>query len=382
MELFGDREALYAMPEVFPAALFDYPGVKQLFYSGPAWRGRPTRVFACCGVPEGASPENPVPGVVLIHGGGATALADWVALWNRRGYAAISMDTCGCVPGWSVNPYCNRSWPRHEFSGPSGWSESMHEADLPPEEQWPYHAVRAAAAAHTLLRSMPGVDPERTGVTGISWGGVLTCLAAGTDDRYGFAIPVYGCGFFNTPESGLGYDNPRLTPELRRRWFELWDPAHRLGNIACPTLFFSGSNDFAFPFDALRKSYRAVPAAGRRLSVRLAYPHNHTECWSEETVFDFAAASLEGRALPSLARPEIAGETVRCGFDAAGAGGVSGVLNFTRASGLWPDRAGSSVPARIEGGAFTAPLPRGAKAVFFHLLTADGRCYSSEFIEC
>ena len=238
MELFGDREAVYAMPEVFPAALFDYPGVKQLFYSGPVWRGRPTRVFACCGVPEGASPENPVPGVVLIHGGGATALADWVALWNRRGYAAISMDTCGCVPGWSVNPYCNRSWPRHEFSGPSGWSESMHEADLPPEEQWPYHAVRAAAAAHTLLRSMPGVDPERTGVTGISWGGVLTCLAAGTDDRYGFAIPVYGCGFFNTPESGLGYDNPRLTPELRRRWFELWDPAHRLGNIACPTLFF------------------------------------------------------------------------------------------------------------------------------------------------
>lgn len=258
----------------------------------------------------------------------------------------------------------------------------MHEADLPPEEQWPYHAVRAAAAAHTLLRSMPGVDPERTGVTGISWGGVLTCLAAGTDDRYGFAIPVYGCGFFNTPESGLGYDNPRLTPELRRRWFELWDPAHRLGNIACPTLFFSGSNDFAFPFDALRKSYRAVPAAGRRLSVRLTYPHNHTECWSEETVFDFAAASLEGRALPSLARPEIAGETVRCGFDAAGAGGVSGVLNFTRASGMWPDRAWSSVPARIEGGAFTAPLPRGAKAVFFNLLTADGRCYSSEFIEC
>ena len=128
MELFGDREALYAMPEVFPAALFDYPGVKQLFYSGPAWRGRPTRVFACCGVPEGASPENPVPGVVLIHGGGATALADWVALWNRRGYAAISMDTCGCVPGWSVNPYCNRSWPRHEFSGPSGWSESIASA--------------------------------------------------------------------------------------------------------------------------------------------------------------------------------------------------------------------------------------------------------------
>ncbi|MEI3002802.1 MAG: hypothetical protein V8T86_18260 [Victivallis sp.] len=149
------------MPEVFPAALFDYPGVKQLFYSGPAWRGRPTRVFACCGVPEGASPENPVPGVVLIHGGGATALADWVALWNRRGYAAISMDTCGCVPGWSVNPYCNRSWPRHEFSGPSGWSESVHKADLPPEEGGrhatrPRRRIRCCVRCRASIRSGPG----------------------------------------------------------------------------------------------------------------------------------------------------------------------------------------------------------------------------------
>ncbi|MEI3002801.1 MAG: hypothetical protein V8T86_18255 [Victivallis sp.] len=63
-------------------------------------------------------------------------------------------------------------------------------------------------------------------------------------------------------------------------------------------------------------------------------------------------------------------EGVDRGFDAAGAGGVSGVLNFTRASGMWPDRAWSSVPARIEGGAFTAPLPRGAESGF--LQPADG----------
>lgn len=93
MELFGDREALYAMPEVFPAALFDYPGVKQLFYSGPAWRGRPTRVFACCGVPEGASPENPVPGVVLIHGGGASRA-------GRLGRALEPARLCGNLDGY------------------------------------------------------------------------------------------------------------------------------------------------------------------------------------------------------------------------------------------------------------------------------------------
>jgi hypothetical protein len=43
--------------------------------------------------------------MVLIHGGGGTAFADWVRLWTGRGYAAIAMDLCGCVPrkmknGW------------------------------------------------------------------------------------------------------------------------------------------------------------------------------------------------------------------------------------------------------------------------------------------
>ena len=44
--------------------------------------------------------------------------------------------------------------------------------------------------AHSLLRSWPRVDPERIGLTGISWGGYLTCIATGVDNRFKFAIPV------------------------------------------------------------------------------------------------------------------------------------------------------------------------------------------------
>jgi len=43
--------------------------------------------------------------------GGGTAFESWVRLWNARGYAAIAMDTCGCVPkgtygnlGTAANP--------------------------------------------------------------------------------------------------------------------------------------------------------------------------------------------------------------------------------------------------------------------------------------
>src|SRR5690606_22637899 len=69
------------------------------------------------------------------------------------------------------------------------------------EDDWPYHAVAAVMRAHTLLRTLPGVDPERTAVTGISWGGYTTCLVASLDDRFKAAVPVYGCGFLHEGES-------------------------------------------------------------------------------------------------------------------------------------------------------------------------------------
>ena len=53
--------------------------------------------------------------MVLVHGGGGTAEAEWVRIWNARGYAAISMDTCGCVPGGEPGVR-----PRHEFGGSPG----------------------------------------------------------------------------------------------------------------------------------------------------------------------------------------------------------------------------------------------------------------------
>jgi len=57
-----------------------------------------TEIFAFVGIPEGATKENPVPGIVLVHGGGGTAFFQWVSYWVKRGYAAIAMDTDGNMP--------------------------------------------------------------------------------------------------------------------------------------------------------------------------------------------------------------------------------------------------------------------------------------------
>ena len=84
---------LFARPRVYAARRETAPGVRALFYESEPRGGRPTRVFAWYGVPPRARGAR-LPAMLLVHGGGGTAFADWVRIWNARGYAALAMDTC------------------------------------------------------------------------------------------------------------------------------------------------------------------------------------------------------------------------------------------------------------------------------------------------
>lgn len=139
--------------------------VQEVYYAGEPFGGRPTRVFAYVGRPEG---EGPFPAMVLVHGGGGQAFDDWARHWAKRGYVAISMDTAGAGPGKAPLP----------DGGPDQDHESKFRNFTVAEsrEMWTYHAVADVILAHSLLRALPDVDPERTALTGISWGGYLTCI--------------------------------------------------------------------------------------------------------------------------------------------------------------------------------------------------------------
>ena len=92
-----DLKALSRVPKTYAAEGFPAKGLKALFYEGPPYRGKPTRVFAWYGEPK-LEPGRKVPAMVLVHGGGGTAFEAWVRQWVRRGYAAIAMDTSGATP--------------------------------------------------------------------------------------------------------------------------------------------------------------------------------------------------------------------------------------------------------------------------------------------
>jgi cephalosporin-C deacetylase-like acetyl esterase len=103
--------------------------------------------------------------------------------------------------------------------GPDQGHDAKFDAVATPDgdDDWPYHAVANTIRAHSLLRSFPDVDPGRTAITGISWGGYTTCLVASLDDHFRAAVPVYGCGHLRENSCSLG-DFERIGAEAAARW--------------------------------------------------------------------------------------------------------------------------------------------------------------------
>jgi dienelactone hydrolase len=145
------------------------------------------------------------------------------------------------------------------------------------KEIWTYHAVAAIIRANNLLRSMPNVDPEKIGVTGISWGGYLTCMVSGLDDRFKVGVPVYGCGFLHDNSVWLNRFE-KMPKEWRQEWIDHFDPSNHLKNAKMPMLFVNGTNDFAYPLDSYKKSYQLVK--DHLLCVTVNMPHGHPQGWA------------------------------------------------------------------------------------------------------
>lgn len=359
-------------PATFPAPGFEGPeGVKALFFEGPSYQGKPTRVFAWYGVPANASGK--VPGMVLVHGGAGTAYAEWVKLWIDRGYAAIAFDHFGGLPERE-----DGKWKRNPDGGPN--TGGPWQMAWPVKDQWMYHAVADTLLATSLLGSMPGVDADRIGLTGISWGGVLASTVAGLDSRLKFVAPVYGCGFISYPsKDGSQFVGKNDTPELLAKWRETWDPARYLAGAKMPMLWLSGTNDFAFTPGVWQQSYRTAPGP-HTLSLHLRMAHGQSEGAAPEEIAAFADAILrDGLPLPRVTGQDRSDDQVWAGYESEKPL-KSATLIFTRQEGPWQDRLWESIPATVDTarGRVSATLPGEARAYCFQLVDERGLIVSSD----
>lgn len=252
--------------------------LRRLLYDSEPYHGKPTRVFAYYAEPDQV--EGKLPAMVLVHGGGGTAFPEWAQLWAKRGYIAIAMDLAGHGEGRKRLP----------DGGPSQDDDARFKQNEV-KDMWSYHAVAAVLRGHSLLRSLPKVDSGRIGITGISWGGYLTCIVAGLDERFKVAVPVYGCGFIHENSVWVPIF-AKLPKDWHSTWVENFEPSRFLGQAKMAMLFVNGTNDFAYPLDSYQKSYRLVK--NRNLCVTVNMPHGHPQGWAPREIGLFVDQHLRG----------------------------------------------------------------------------------------
>jgi dienelactone hydrolase len=350
-------------------------GPRAIYYDALPWKGKPTKVFAWLGLP--ANVTGRVPGVVLVHGGGGSAFKEWVRRWNEHGFAAISISVEGQTD--RADPELPKGTPgyrRHAWAGPQRNGIYGDSAE-PLADQWIYHAVADTVLANSLLRSLPEVDADKVGVMGISWGGVITATVIGIDDRFAFAIPMYGCG--KMFDAGNQYGRALGTNPLYR---EAWDPLVRMDRVKMPVLWFSWPQDAHFPLDCQATCYRA--AAGPHM-VTLVPGMGHGHDFRPPHGYAFAE-SIVRDGNPWCVQTVATRDTNAVRVEFASTKPLDKATLITTADGGFTGkRTWTESPAALErhgdGWLATATLPAGTTAWFVNVHQGD-LVASSDYQEC
>jgi len=365
-----DLDALKANVPAMKWLRQDQP-IHSLTYAGEKYQGHDTEVFAFYASPitlGEAKAGARFPGVVLIHGGGGTAFAEWVQLWAKRGYAAIAMDLNGSRPpevefdakGTAIGNGHRGTRTRLTNGGPPhGAPEKFDSIGGDTSDDWPFHAAASVIRAHTLLRSFTEVDAEHTAVTGISWGGYTTCLVASLDDRFKAAVPVYGCGFLHEGESVQKPSIDKLG-DRKAAWVKEYDPGSLLPRCRVPILFVNGTNDIHYVLDSYMKSYAVVPGE-KHIRIQVNMPHGHPPGWAPQEIGLFIDSKcgklvpVEGskdglmvsKPLPVIGAPIIKDNAVEVSCSQSNGRLKKATLNYTTDSGPRSKRTWKTVEAKF-----------------------------------
>jgi cephalosporin-C deacetylase-like acetyl esterase len=342
-----------------------------IIYRGLTYKGKPQNVFAYYASPGTLSGDRSkyhnLPAVVLVHGGGGTAFKEWAILWAKKGYAAIAMDLRGNGPG-----------KKHIDGGFDEPNVLTPYFTITPDvhEQWMFQAVADVILANNLIRSFPEVDVNRTAITGISWGGIITCLMAGVDQRYKAAVPVYGCGYL-LQNSSMRAELLKLNEADRKTWVKQYDPSNYIGKTNIPMLFLNGANDPHFYLDSYAKTYALVK--DKNLCIKIGLRHNHHLGWSNDEVFAFIDSYLNKSApLAKVDKPASNNKGITAAFISS-APATKAMLNFTTdTTAVLMKRNWQSTVAKIVKGKIIAPkLPAGTTIWYLSLFDDRGLQVSS-----
>ena len=337
--------------------------LSEVLYESPAAQGGPIRVFAYYGVPV-SKKGGKLPAIVLVHGGGGLADRNWVLDWASRGYAALAMD----LPG--------KGGPGREKSrseGPDMIDDNIFKVSPSPRESYLYAAVNAVCRAVSFLSERKEVDRSRIGVAGFSWGGVITLLANGIDDRIAAACTVFGAGFIPDESCWVQGALKKLSQHEKKVWRENFDPSSYLGSLHARMLFVEATQDAYYPLRSFMRTYE-----GARCEKSLCLVLNKNHEWDEPTYanirrwFDWALKS--GPPLPSV-RVKRTGRDIQVTVKGAEKGlavMLAGADSTDYGKAVW-----TTTEMTGKDGVWRAEAPAASKPSFVLVRDKDGGCVAA-----
>lgn len=189
-----------------------------------------------------ASAKAPLPLVLRIHGGPVSQYQyefdfEW-QLFAANGYLVAG-----------VNP-----------RGSTGRGEEFQKMLF---ADWGHADVPDILAATDHLVESHGADPDRLGVGGWSYGGILTNYVIASTDRFKAAISGSGMsnmlGGYGIDQYVVAWEKELGTPwENTDAWLRLSYPFLEADRIKTPTLFMCGAADFNVPLAASEQMYQAL----------------------------------------------------------------------------------------------------------------------------
>jgi dipeptidyl aminopeptidase/acylaminoacyl peptidase len=245
--------------------------------------GTPVRAWLV--LPATASPDNPAPLLLWVHGGPVSSWNSWTWRWNpwlaaARGYAVLLPDPALSTGyGWE---FIQRGW--------GSWGGNSY--------------TDVMAALDAALRR-PDLDAERTGMMGGSYGGYMANWIAGHTGRFRGIVShagLWALDQFGPTTDAYHYWRRELTPE--RSWEN--SPHRFVKEITTPMLVIHGDKDYRVPVgEALRLwaelAEHFQDADGNTPHKFLYFPTEnhwilspqHARVWYE-TVFAFLESTVLG----------------------------------------------------------------------------------------
>jgi dipeptidyl aminopeptidase/acylaminoacyl peptidase len=215
-----------------------------------------TDVHGVLTYPVGYEKGKKYPMLLLIHGGPNGQDAYSFSFQNQffaaNGYAVLNVN----------------------YRGSNGRGTAYQSAIF---SDWGHHEVEDLLGGVDHVVKMGVADPDKLGIGGWSYGGILTDYTTASDTRFKGAVAGAGSALqltmYGTDQYTYQYDNeigqPWKNPE---KWIKISYPFFHADRIVTPTMYMGGQIDFNVPIAGGEQMYQALKSVGKVPTQLVIYP--------------------------------------------------------------------------------------------------------------